>query len=67
MIQITVGQILPEIVEGFMKARVSFWDSEGLVHPGADVTVFIPVSDSIEELKKSAIEAAKVLFRKSLE
>ncbi len=64
--KITVAHILPENVSGNFRVRVNFWDSDGPPHASAEAMVYVPIADSIAEVKRRAIEQARNLFEKAL-
>jgi hypothetical protein len=64
--KITIGVINPTKVREHFRTDVTFWDPEGPPHNSVRVDVFVPVTDSISELKTTAIARARVVLEKAL-
>lgn len=63
--EVNVTRILPELVEGHIRATVTFWDEKPELHPSATVEVFVPAGNSLSEIKEAAIGAAVRFLREA--
>lgn len=66
--KITIGPgINTTQVKGCYRINVTFWDSDGPPHSSANVDVFVPMSDSVTEIKRRALEHARAFLQKALD